>query len=171
MRCDGVKMQNVGNINVGRSAFHSKTQIWGHRPKTRFFQLFWYCGLLRIRQDRSLDIFYLKQRQDKTTPAAEQNNPDLAISKSTVWNVSTDFLTPFDFMNSHVRSTFWSDTLRKSDLNWLSESGDNDPKRNFLSNYLVSVHRHRWFWMSMKWHYFVRRRGSLFPAIFEGKKC
>ena len=153
-------------VENNRSAFNSKTQIWGHLAKTRFFQLFSCCGLLGLCQDWSLNIFYLKKRQEKATPAGEQNNPDLAISKSPVWNVSTDFLTPFDFMNSHVRSTFWSDTLRKSNLNWLWESGDNDPKRNFLSNYLVSVYRHRWFWMSVKWHYFVRRRGSFFPIFF-----
>ena len=131
---------------IGRSAFHSKTQIWGHRPKTRFFQYFWCCGLLMVCQDWPLNIFYLKIWREKATLAGEQNNPDLAISKSTVWNVSTDFLTPFDFMNSHVRSTFWSDTLRKSDLNWLSESGDNDPKRNFWGNYLVSQDLRCWFW-------------------------
>ena len=151
---------------VGRSAFHSKTQIWGHLAKTRFFQLFSCCGLLRLCQDWSLNIFYLKKGQQNTTPAAEQNNPDLAISKSPVWNVSTDFLTPFDFMNSHVRSTFWSDTLRKSDLNWLSESGDNDPKRNFLSNYFVSQGQDRWFWTWPCDTIFVRRRGVVFPVIF-----
>ena len=68
-------------INLGRSAFHSKTQIWGHLAKTRFFQLFWCCDLLRFCQDWSLNIFYLKKGQEKTTPAGEQNSVTSATFK------------------------------------------------------------------------------------------
>ena len=80
-------------------------QIWGHLAKTPVFQLFWGCGLLRICQDWSLNLFYLKKGQDKTTPAAEQKSVTTPTFKINGVGLVTRSNCPKDCVSGHCLRT------------------------------------------------------------------
>ena len=158
-------------VDIGRSAFHSKTQIWRHLAKTRFFQLFWCCGLLRFCQDWSLIIFYLKKRQEKTNHADEQNS----VARSTFKITGVDLATPSNCSKNYVSDHCLRILTISSDQ--ICEEYPIKMLSGHVSSWNRMVSENLWrhfkplILKSPNRSYFVRRRGSFFSAIFEGKKC